>query len=130
MKISISTNQDIDSFFQYVIQSYRLKTKPELVDVKIRPYSKSKAKNCFRNAASYVINTIGSSYILGYYVFHDVPIEHAWVYDDGYYDVTLKKAEGQYYKLVQLEFKDLVIALNKNHNYDIDLYSYFKVQRK
>lgn len=63
---------------------------PEIVKVEGKSYSKSSPKACFANSEQYTRENPKSSYVLGYLLYQGIPIEHAWVFENGkYLDVTL-----------------------------------------
>ena len=88
-----------------------------------------KVKSCFENAARVLELDPEVKYIQGIVMIMDgkLPIDHAWnSYKGKYFDVTKthwKMTADNYYKLVELDYKELWEILQKIGSYD-DVISY------
>lgn len=89
-------------------------------------------KRCFENAYHYASNTPGAVYVLGQYVIHGMPVEHAWVKDgDKHLEITLKgrTPNDRFFVLFELDeiaLASAVIRCGQAPN----LYDYAKIQRR
>lgn len=104
---------------------------PEYVNVERKAYSKSKIKQCFDNSRKYVFDHPDAIYVLGYYVFKGIPIEHCWVKEGSkYYEITLKSdiSEDSYYSFYELTMSDLLDACEKI-GYAPQIFEYFRFIR-
>lgn len=88
---------------------------------------------CFDNSRGYVMSNPRSSYIIGYVVLENgIPIEHAWVKDDGkHIDITLPDSDKyEYWMLGELsgdEINHIMIGLRQSSP---NLYDYKKYRSK
>lgn len=92
----------------------------------------SAPKRCFENAYHYASSTPGAIYVLGQYVIHGIPVEHAWVKDgDRYLDVTLKerKPNDRFFVLFELDELALFSAVLRC-GIAPNLYDYAKIHRE
>jgi hypothetical protein len=84
-------------------------------------------KSCFYNAQRLALSKPGAKYVLGFYLFGGIPLEHAWVkIGTEYMDSTLEPHEGitsEYYSVVELDqhqLKQLIAKIGDGH---VDLYN-------
>lgn len=98
----------------------------EEVDVKNKPHAASKAKQCYTNAYRYIDKHYAEhgTFVLGYYIMHDLPIEHAWVkVGTQHFDVTLTPNPGDtYVKVIEVP-KEMLYAFISQEGHAPDLYS-------
>lgn len=70
----------------------------------------SDKKQCYNNSFRYMLlENSKAKYVLGFVFYHEVPIEHAWIEENGkYYDLTLNPAGyDKYIKVAEFPFKDV-----------------------
>lgn len=68
------------------------------VNVEYQSHPHSKQKACFNNAFLTLSHNKNAYYVLGYVVYHGIPIEHAWIKENNiYYDVTLDPTKQDTY---------------------------------
>lgn len=117
------------SIVDHMASMYGLKAKQ--VDVTFKKVSGSKTKECFDNSYRYVssINT-EATYVLGYMLFHGMPIEHTWIKEGGkYHEITIKSDDAEYYSLVEFNFSELLDLVSKSLRAP-DLYEYRRHGKK
>ena len=102
----ISENEDTGlETIRQIAHYQQLKTEPVEVQVTVKRHPKSLMKACFLNAYNYVTTHVNCVYVLGYYLYMGIPIEHAWVKQgDNYIDVTLNdnKEGDRYFKCEEI----------------------------
>jgi len=90
---------------------------PRKVEVEIEEHGWAQSRSCFNNAHIYVGSNPQALYVLGYLSLEGMPIEHAWVKNIVYKDVTLKKATAplglKYFSLFELTYEELVALIVK-----------------
>lgn len=116
-----------------LMRHMQLTQTPEEVTVMIKKHAKSRMKACFNNASNYVLAHKNCSYVLGYYLFHGLPIEHAWVRQgDFYLEITLNDHhEGdRYFKVIELSPEQLKEINAFNRQKGPDFYAYSRFNRR
>ena len=112
------------NIIDHMASMYGLKAKK--VDVSFKKVSSSKTKECFDNAYKYVTRNTEATYVLGYMLFHGMPIEHAWIKEKGkYHEITIQSDDAEYYSLVEFNFSELLAFTEKSLRAP-DLYEYRK----
>jgi hypothetical protein len=93
----------------------------EVDDVRITPFIHSASKQCFNNAAKYIMKLNfsqreRSKYVLGYIILNGgIPIEHAWVELDGkHLEVTLDTIRGKYIEIYRATFTEISDYIHKH----------------
>ena len=95
---------------------------PEVVSVTYRKFGKSKQNQCYSNAFHYLSDHPSAKFVLGYIFLHgSIPIEHAWVYDGAYFDITIDpNPDDVFLKLLELDMRDVVeFASDTSHAPDL-----------
>lgn len=78
------------------------------VPIKYKKWKRSRPKHCYDNCWDYLKTNPKAKYVLGFLVLDNaIPIEHAWIKDVDYYDITLsddKKFTQTYHVFVELSY--------------------------
>lgn len=111
---------DSIDFFQHVVNSYNRHGKNfkiEEVKVEHKGTKYSAPKMCYNNSFRYMLlENEKAKYVLGYVIYHSIPIEHAWIQEGSkYFDLTLDPSQYDgYVKLTSLPFKEVNKFVSEN----------------
>lgn len=120
----IALLESAESMIKMMTQQLRhLDIDVKKITVAHKPTKTSQLKQCYNNSYRYVSAHPGSIYVLGYIIFHGIPIEHAFVQQgNSFYDVTLNPEGNEYFKLVEVSDELLTDYVNSEQHAP-DLYS-------
>lgn len=116
MKISQILENDAMSLIKMMTQSIsNVKLDPKVVDVAKKQTAGTQKKQCFNNSFKSVLSDTDRMYVLGYVFFHGIPIEHAWIKENGkYFDVTLDpKGQDEYVSIAEFSFTEVSEYVDK-----------------
>jgi len=119
------------SHINMIVGMYRnLDSNIKKVEVKHLSSKFGGAKACFHNAQRLAKSKPESFYVLGFIIFHGIPIEHAWVKlsSGEYIDSTLDGID-EYYSVLELSQEEMEPLIKKYGDGYVDLSSVNRSKR-
>lgn len=100
---------------ELLLKQYKhLPTDTKEVSVSYRYEKWSKQKSCFNNVFKALNFNANIIYVLGFTFIHDVPVEHAWLKEDGnYFDITFETENHTYISVVEFTLNDIYPFVEK-----------------